>query len=120
MMPPKMLTRIAFSLGFFSMILNASVTFSVVAPPPTSRKFAGAAAVELDGVHGRHGEPGAVHQAADVAVELDVVQVELRRLDLRRVLLVQVAHRDDLGMAEERVVVEVQLRVERDHAAVAR
>src|SRR6267143_1680577 len=41
MMPPKMLTRIALSDGLRSMILNASVTFSVVAPPPTSRKFAG-------------------------------------------------------------------------------
>src|SRR5467141_2134894 len=41
MMPPKMFTRIAFSDGLRSMILNASVTFSVVAPPPTSRKFAG-------------------------------------------------------------------------------
>src|SRR6266850_6020607 len=41
MMPPKMFTRIAFSDGLRSMILNASVTFSVVAPPPTSRKLAG-------------------------------------------------------------------------------
>ena len=41
MMPPKMLTRIALSPGLRSMILNASVTFSAVAPPPTSRKFAG-------------------------------------------------------------------------------
>src|SRR5882672_1748848 len=41
MMPPKMLTRIAFKCGMRSMILKASVTFSVVAPPPTSRKFAG-------------------------------------------------------------------------------
>src|SRR5262249_30088132 len=41
MMPPKMLTRIAFRAGVLSMILNASVTFSVVAPPPTSRKLAG-------------------------------------------------------------------------------
>ena len=41
MMPPKMLTRIAFSFGFRSMILKASVTFSAVAPPPTSRKLAG-------------------------------------------------------------------------------
>ena len=48
MMPPKMLTRIALSSGFVSMILNASVTFSAVAPPPTSRKLAGLAAVELD------------------------------------------------------------------------
>ena len=41
MMPPKMLTRIAFTFGLPSMILNASVTFSAEAPPPTSRKFAG-------------------------------------------------------------------------------
>src|SRR5713101_3874384 len=42
MMPPKMLTRIALRCAMRSMILNASVTFSAVAPPPTSRKFAGA------------------------------------------------------------------------------
>ncbi|MNC96405.1 hypothetical protein D3C83_137680 [compost metagenome] len=36
-----MLTSIAFTLRFDSMILNAAVTFSAVAPPPTSRKFAG-------------------------------------------------------------------------------
>ena len=41
MMPPKMFTRIAFRCGFLSMILKASVTLSAVAPPPTSRKFAG-------------------------------------------------------------------------------
>ena len=41
MMPPKMLTRMAFTLLFLSMILKASVTFSAVAPPPTSRKLAG-------------------------------------------------------------------------------
>src|SRR4029077_346663 len=42
MMPPKMLTRIAFTFLFDSMILNAAVTRSAVAPPPTSRKLAGA------------------------------------------------------------------------------
>jgi hypothetical protein len=31
----------AATFGFRNMILNASVTFSVVAPPPTSRKLAG-------------------------------------------------------------------------------
>src|SRR3989344_2328484 len=41
MMPPKMLTRMPFTLGLLSMILKASVTFSAVAPPPTSRKLAG-------------------------------------------------------------------------------
>src|SRR5665811_1630722 len=41
MMPPKMLTRMPFTLGSEVMILNAAVTFSLVALPPTSRKFAG-------------------------------------------------------------------------------
>jgi len=38
--------------------------------------------VELDDVHRRHGEAGAVDHAADVAVEADVVEVELGRGDL--------------------------------------
>src|SRR6201994_2766933 len=41
MMPPKMLTRMPFTFGSETMILNAAVTFSLLAPPPTSRKFAG-------------------------------------------------------------------------------
>jgi hypothetical protein len=43
MMPPKMLTRMPFTFGLASISLKASVTFSVVAPPPTSRKLAGSA-----------------------------------------------------------------------------
>ena len=42
MMPPKMLTRMPFTLGSAVMILKAAATFSLLAPPPTSRKFAGA------------------------------------------------------------------------------
>src|SRR6185312_5398317 len=42
MMPPKMLTRIPFTFGSEVMILNAAATLSLVAEPPTSRKFAGA------------------------------------------------------------------------------
>src|SRR5712671_44986 len=41
MMPPKMLTRIPFTAGSAVMILKAAVTFSLLAPPPTSRKLAG-------------------------------------------------------------------------------
>src|SRR6266545_120766 len=43
MMPPKMLTRMPSTLGSLRMILKAAVTRSLVAPPPTSRKLAGAA-----------------------------------------------------------------------------
>ena len=72
----------------------------------------GLAAVELDDVHGGHGEAGAVDHAADVAVELDVVQVVLGGLDFGRVFLVEVAQRQDVLVAEQRVVVEVHLGVE--------
>src|SRR4051812_24192520 len=41
MMPPKILTRMPFTFGSLTMILKAWVTFSLVAPPPTSRKLAG-------------------------------------------------------------------------------
>src|ERR1700743_449955 len=41
MMPPKMLTRMPFTFGSLTMILQAAGTFSLVAPPPTSRKLAG-------------------------------------------------------------------------------
>ena len=42
-MPPKIFTRMPFTLGSEVIILNAAVTFSAVAPPPTSKKFAGSA-----------------------------------------------------------------------------
>src|SRR5262245_35705185 len=42
----------------------------------------GLATGDLDDIHGGHGEARAVHHAADVAVETNVVERVLRRLDL--------------------------------------
>ena len=78
----------------------------------------GAFAVELDDVHRRHGEAGAVDHAADRAVERDVVEVVLGRLDLLGVLLGLVAQRENVGVAIERVVVEGDLGVEHPELAV--
>jgi hypothetical protein len=47
MMPPKMLTRMPFTAGSAVMILKAAMTFSLEAPPPTSRKLAGSAPYSL-------------------------------------------------------------------------
>ena len=77
-------------------------------------------AAHLDHVERRHREARAVHHAADVAVEADVGEVDLLRLELARVFLVGVVHRGDVGMAVERVVVEVELAVERDQIAAPR
>jgi hypothetical protein len=76
------------------------------------------AAVVFDDVHGGHGEAGAVDEAGDVAVEADVVEVVFGGGDFARVLLVLVAHRLDFRVAVERVVVEVELGVERVNVVV--
>src|SRR5581483_4359141 len=68
--------------------------------------------IELDDVHGGHGEPRAVHHAADLAVELDVVQRIFAGLGLGRILLVYVAQVLDIPVPEQRVVGEVQLGIE--------
>ena len=94
------------TFGSAVMILKAAVTFSFEAPPPTSRKFAGSLAVELDDVHRRHGQPGAVDHAADVAVERHIGEIVLGGLDLLLVLLRLVAQLHDVVMAEQRVAVE--------------
>ena len=100
------------------MILNAAVTFSFEAPPPTSRKLAGLAAVQLDDVHRRHGEAGAVDHAADVAVELDVGEVVFRRLDLHRLFFGEVAQLLEVGVAELGIVVEADLGIEHQQLAL--
>src|SRR4051812_32608637 len=74
-------------------------------------------AVELDDVHRRHREAGAVDHAADIAVEGDVVEVVFRRLDFLGVFLGLVAQREHLGVTEQGVVVERHLGVE--HAELA-
>jgi len=61
----------------------------------------------------------AVDQATDVAVELDVGQVEFAGFDFSGVFFVEVAVGDDLGVAEQRVAVEVELCVQRLDVAVA-
>ena len=79
----------------------------------------GLRAVQLDDVHGRHGESRAVDHAADVAVELDVAQLVLGCRALRRVLLVRIAQRGDLAAPVERVVVDAHLGVEGDERALS-
>ena len=50
----------------------------------------------IDGVHRGHGQTGAVDKAGDGAVEFDVVEVKLARLDLKFSFLVEVAHLGDV------------------------
>ena len=74
--------------------------------------------IELDDVHGGHREAGAVDHAADLAVERDVIELVFRRFDFLGVFLGLVAQRQDVGMAEQRVVVEADLGIEADQLLV--
>ncbi len=76
------------------------------------------AAVELDQVHGAHGQAGPVDQAADIAVELDVAEPCFAGPDLGRLLFGQVAEAGQLGMPEQGVVVEAHLGVQGDELVV--
>src|SRR5574343_483253 len=76
-------------------------------------------AEQLDGVHGRHGQAGAVDQAADVAVERDVGEVELGGFDFVGIFFGRVAHGDDRFLTVAGVGVEVELGVEGLDGAVA-
>src|SRR5262249_32680104 len=84
------------------------------------QKVGGRSAGILDDVHGRHGQPGAVDQAGDVAVELDVVQVELGGFDLEWVFLVYVGLLLQILVLEERVIVEVDVVIEGEQASIGR
>ena len=72
----------------------------------------------LDHVHGRHREAGAVDDAADIAVQRDVIQAVLRRLCFARILLRVVAQLGDIRPPEHRVVIKAHLHVEGEHLAV--
>src|SRR5690606_6743762 len=79
------------------------------------------ATMQLDHVHGRHGKTGAVDHAADVAVQGDVVEVVLGRLDLGLVFLAGVAHGGQLRLTAhvDSVLVNVDLGVQRQQLAIA-
>jgi len=74
-------------------------------------EVSGRTAVQLDNVHGSHGETGTVDEAANVTVELDEVEANLGGLDFLGVLLGDVPPVEYLLLAEVGVVVEVELGV---------
>src|SRR5262249_31321102 len=83
-------------------------------------KVGGLAAVQLDQVHGCHGESRTVHHAGDIAVERYVVEIVLGGPALHRIFLAGIAQLRELRMTEQGVVVDVDLRIERHEHPLAR
>ena len=63
--------------------------------------------------------PGTVDHAADVSIELDVVQVVLGGFDLKRVFFGYVAQLVQICMTEQCVIVEIDLRIESEYSSVS-
>ena len=101
------------------MILKPCSTVSRIGRAADVEEVGRHAAVQLDDVHGGHRETGTVDHAADIAVELDVVQIRLGGFNFGRIFFGEIAHPSNVRMADECVVVEIQLGIERDHATVA-
>ncbi len=78
------------------------------------------AAVVLDEVHRRHRQAGAVHHAADVAVQLDEREVGAPRRHLAGLLRALVAEQRQVGPPVQLVVVDHDLGVERHDLALRR
>ena len=116
-MPPKMLTSTAFT--FLSREQDAErfgdlLGVGAAADVEEVGRFA---AVELDEVHRGHREAGAVDEAADVAVELDVAEARFAGAEFVRVFFGGVAELGELRVAEQGVVVEADLGVEGEQLA---
>ena len=75
------------------------------------QKVGGLSTVELDDVHGGHGQAGSVHQAANRPIQANVVQASLGGLHLAGVLLGVVSHGEHFLLPEVGVVVKVDLGV---------
>ena len=110
--PPKTLNRTALTFGLLKITSTDAAIASAFAPPPASRKFAGAPPAWATTSSVDMTRPGAVAEDADVAVELDVGQPALARHELLRVGAAGVVERRVVGMAEAGVVVERDLRVQ--------
>src|SRR5690606_39981846 len=70
--------------------------------PTDIQKVGGVASIELDDVHGRHGQACAIDHAADIAVELDVIELVAPGLQLHGILFVLVTELCNFRMPEKR------------------
>ena len=105
-MPPKMLKRIDRTFVSERMHLERGDDLLGLRSAADVEEVRGAAARLRDDVERRHHEPRPVAEDADLAVELDVGDAALARHLLLRVGASTVAHRGDVRVLVERVVVD--------------
>mmetsp|Transcript_11076 Transcript_11076/g.19946 ORF Transcript_11076/g.19946 Transcript_11076/m.19946 type:complete len:365 (-) Transcript_11076:375-1469(-) len=81
-------------------------------------KIGGRTPVELDDVHGGHGQASTVHHASDLPIQANVVEVVLGGRHLPGVLLCLILKHKELLLPEGRVVIKPKLGIRRVESAV--
>lgn len=84
----------------------------------TVEEVSGLTSVELDDVHGGHGETSSVDETSNVSVELDEVKTVSGSLNLLGVLLGQISPGPHLLLSERGVVVKAELGVHGNDSVV--
>ena len=73
--------------------------------------------MDLDQVHGRHGEPGTIDHTADAAIEADVFEPVGQGRRLAGILLAQVPLGLQVRLTEQGIVIQIDLGVQGDQLA---
>ena len=76
-------------------------------------------AVQLDQVHRGHGQTGAIDHARDIAIQRHIVQIVRRGFPFLLILLTWIAQLRQPLLAEQGVVLDVDLRIQREHVTAA-
>ena len=70
-------------------------------------------ACDLDDVHGRHRQSGAIHHASDISIQANVIDAVSGSLDFERILLIEIAQRQQVFMPVNGIVVKIHFGIQR-------
>lgn len=116
-MPPKILISMAPHVRVGKHDLKACGHHLFVGPAARIQKIGGLSSGLLDGVHGGHGQAGAVDHGAHIAGQAHVVYAQFPRLALQGVALLGVVQGGHVRMAFEGAFVKVHLGVQGHHVS---
>ena len=91
---------------------NKCLTFGAAADV---KEVSGLATVQLDDVHGGHGQASTIDKAADVAANVNVVQIEVLGMSLAWVILSLVFLLGEVLLAEEGVRIDSDFAISTEH-----
>merc|ERR1712018_380689 len=91
MMPPKMFTRIALTLGSEVMILKASLNLTSCGTSTNIKEIGWTYTMQFDNVHSCHSKTSTVNHTTNVTIQSNIVQIILESFNFKGVFLCQIS-----------------------------